>query len=255
VREGSGLFILRIAFGGGDDGLSVEIFGEDLESRPPARRTGPGGARPCPASPTCGSSRDPGRPERVIEVDREKIARLGLTMNQVAEVIETNLAGTRATVLRQRRPGVRHLGAPRRAATATSWPTSSRSPWSPPRAVRAARSVVDDLLRRGPVIIDRKDQERVIYVSGNVTGRDLGSVAEDARQALRRSTCRTASRSSWAASTRSSRRPTQLLDRHAAGDPPGLHGDGGPVREPARPVRRHVLDPHGASSACSSRCS
>ncbi len=40
-------------------------------------------------------------------------------------------------------------------------------------------------MRAGPVVIDRLDQERVLYVSANVAGRDLGSVAADAREALR----------------------------------------------------------------------
>jgi HAE1 family hydrophobic/amphiphilic exporter-1 len=47
-------------------------------------------------------------------------------------------------------------------------------------------SVVTVTSARGPVIVERKDQERVIYVSANVAGRDLGSVAEDVRAALRR---------------------------------------------------------------------
>jgi len=47
------------------------------------------------------------------------------------------------------------------------------------------RNVVDVRPRRGPVRIERKDQERVVTVSANVSGRDLGSIIEDARQRLR----------------------------------------------------------------------
>jgi HAE1 family hydrophobic/amphiphilic exporter-1 len=46
------------------------------------------------------------------------------------------------------------------------------------------RNVVDVRPRRGPVLIQRKDQERVVYVTANISGRDMGSILADIREGL-----------------------------------------------------------------------
>jgi HAE1 family hydrophobic/amphiphilic exporter-1 len=46
------------------------------------------------------------------------------------------------------------------------------------------RNVVSTEGGRGPILIDRKDQQRIVNVQANVAGRDLGSVAEDVEQRL-----------------------------------------------------------------------
>jgi hydrophobic/amphiphilic exporter-1 (mainly G- bacteria), HAE1 family len=184
VREGSGLFLLRIAFGGGDDGITVEIFGEDLESGLRLAERVQRSLEGVPGLSDVRVSRDPGRPERVVEVDREKIARLGLTMGDVASVVETNLAGTRATVLR--RDGHEYdvfvrLAEGDRGELADLEQITLVAPGD---VTVPLASVARIAAARGPVIVERKDQERVIFVSGAVAGRDLGSVAADVRQAL-----------------------------------------------------------------------
>ncbi|HUO85209.1 MAG TPA: efflux RND transporter permease subunit [Thermoanaerobaculia bacterium] len=185
TREGSGLFVMRIAFGGGDESLQVEIKGHDLERGYLLAEQIQEKLRSVPGVSDVRMSRDPGRPERVIRIDREKIARLGLSMNRVAQIIETNLAGTRATVLR--RAGreydifVRLAESDRQLLDDISNVSLvSANGESVPLA-----SVIDVSVSKGPVVIDRKDQERVLFVSANVAGRDLGSVAVDAQEALR----------------------------------------------------------------------
>lgn len=46
------------------------------------------------------------------------------------------------------------------------------------------RNVVQIRPRTGPVFIERKDQERIISVLANISGRDLGSIMTDIRRAL-----------------------------------------------------------------------
>jgi HAE1 family hydrophobic/amphiphilic exporter-1 len=185
AREGSGLFIMQRAFGGGEEGLQVEVRGFDLAKSYALAANVKTALEGVAGISDVRLNRDPGRPERVIRIDREKIARLGLSMTRVASVIETNLAGTRATVLR--RAGreydifVRLREGDRQAlADVESISLVSASGETVP-----LRSVIDVSYAAGPVAIDRKDQERVLYISGNVAGRDLGSVAEDARNAMR----------------------------------------------------------------------
>jgi len=47
------------------------------------------------------------------------------------------------------------------------------------------RNVVSVQPRRGPVMIQRKDQERIVTVSANISGRDMGSIIADIREGLR----------------------------------------------------------------------
>ena len=184
-REGSGLFLMRIAFGGGQESLEAEIRGQDLEQGFVLADRVKQALETVPGVSDARLGRDPGRAERVMRIDREKIARLGLSMQQVANVIETNVAGSRATVLR--RAG-REYDIFVRLAEADRQVLPDVEQVSLVTATGEAvplQSVVDVRYAKGPVIIDRKDQERVISVFANVTGRDLGSVAADAREALR----------------------------------------------------------------------
>lgn len=97
VSAQSGLWILRRVFGsGGAEDLSLEIRGYDLEQSYAIANdvklqieeiSGISGVR---------ISRSEGTPEENIIFDREKISALGLSLNQVAQTIQTNVGGSRA---------------------------------------------------------------------------------------------------------------------------------------------------------------
>jgi HAE1 family hydrophobic/amphiphilic exporter-1 len=53
----------------------------------------------------------------------------------------------------------------------------------------ALRNVVMTESSRGPVLIDRKDQQRRVTVHANVAGRNLGSVAKDVQTLLDQIPC------------------------------------------------------------------
>lgn len=185
AREGSGLFILRAAFGGGDVGFEVEIRGHDLQRGYAIAEQVQEIIQQIPGVTDVRIARDRGRPERIIRIDRDKIARLGLNMSQVSDIIETNIAGSRATFLR--RGGREYdifvrLDEPFREMLNDIDDISlvSANGESVP-----LRSVIDVTYAEGPVVIDRKDQERIIMVTANIAGRDLGSVVEDVRASFR----------------------------------------------------------------------
>ncbi len=184
TREGSGLFLLRIAFGGGSEALEAEIRGFDLGQGYQLAEQVRDALQTVPGVSDARIGRDPGRPERVIRINRDKIARLGLSMNQVAEIIETNVAGSRATVLR--RSGREYDIFVRLAQTDREVlaDIDQVSLVSASGEAVPLKSVIDVDYAKGPVVIDRKDQERVVSVYANVAGRDLGSVVADARQAI-----------------------------------------------------------------------
>jgi HAE1 family hydrophobic/amphiphilic exporter-1 len=186
AREGSGLFILNMAFGDNDQGLTVEVRGHDLDTGYALAEQVQAALSQVEGLEDVRIGRDPGRPERVMRINREKIARLGLSMDQVAGIIETNLAGSRATVLRESGREydiVVRLAEPDRSFLAD---VNQISLVSATGETVPLRNVVDITYARGPVIIDRKDQERVINVNANAAaGLDLGTLAARAREALR----------------------------------------------------------------------
>jgi hydrophobic/amphiphilic exporter-1 (mainly G- bacteria), HAE1 family len=186
TREGSGLFILRIAFGGDNSSnMSIELRGHDLDQGYGIAAELESALQEIPGITDVRIGRDRARPERAIRIDRERIARLGLNVSQVAGIIETNLSGSRATVLR--RSGreyaviVRLDEAQRELLTDIDNITlvSAQGETVP------LRSVVDVSFARGPMAIDRKDQERFIRINANIAGRDMGSVAADIRSVVR----------------------------------------------------------------------
>jgi hydrophobic/amphiphilic exporter-1 (mainly G- bacteria), HAE1 family len=186
TREGSGLFILRMAFGGDNNSnLSLELRGHDLD-----RGYGIAAEIEQAIAGISGITdvrigRDRARPERAIRIDRERIARLGLNVSQVAGIIETNLSGSRATVLR--RGGREYDVIVRLDETHREFLTDidNISLVAANGESVPLRSVVDVSFARGPMAIDRKDQERFIRINANVSGRDMGSVAADIRVAMR----------------------------------------------------------------------
>jgi hydrophobic/amphiphilic exporter-1 (mainly G- bacteria), HAE1 family len=186
AREGSGLFLLNIAFGDNDQGLTVEVRGHDLDTGYGVAEQVRDALSRVEGLEDVRIGRDPGRPERVMRINREKIARLGLSMDQVAGIIETNLAGSRATVLRESGREydiVVRLAEPDRTFLAD---VNQISLVSATGETVPLRNVVDITYARGPVVIDRKDQERVINVNANAAaGLDLGTLAARAREALR----------------------------------------------------------------------
>ncbi len=93
----------RFLSGGNQGGgrLSLEIRGEDIAE---ARRLSQAAKELLDSVPGVADARlgrDEGRPEFAIRVDREKAALLGVSATTVANTIRTNIAGTQAAMYRQ----------------------------------------------------------------------------------------------------------------------------------------------------------
>ena len=147
--------------------MAVEIRGENLvQARRIAQdvsdllQTTPGVADPR-------MSRDEGRPELAVQVDRPKAALFGLSTMQVANTIRTNVSGTTAAQFRQ--GGweypiiVRLREADRRQVTdVNDVMVNTQSGVTMP-----VRNVMTIQSQLGPTQIDRKNQERIIQVSAD----------------------------------------------------------------------------------------
>jgi HAE1 family hydrophobic/amphiphilic exporter-1 len=187
VSAQSGLWILRRVFsvGGGNEDLQIELRGYDLQqAQKIAQRVkeeletveGVAGAR---------SGRREGRPEQNIRFLRDKISSLGLTTQEVASAVQTNLGGSRAASYRtggEQFPITVRLRPEDRLSVQDLDNVSIRTPAG--NAVPLS-TLITTTRGRGPTEIQRINGQRVTYISATLTSDAvLGEVVDRARQRL-----------------------------------------------------------------------
>ncbi|MFH1737665.1 MAG: efflux RND transporter permease subunit, partial [bacterium] len=183
ISTGGGLFMLRMG-SGESNSISVEVRGYDLAvANDLARRIDEVVKRVDGITDTR-ISREEGSPEQIVRVDRRKAADLGLTVSRIGSTLETAVGGTTASYFRrggkEYRILVRLSEDDRRDLSSLLDLTVVNNARQPV----VLRNVVSVVPREGPVRIERKDQERIITISANFTGRDMGSVINDIRDEL-----------------------------------------------------------------------
>jgi HAE1 family hydrophobic/amphiphilic exporter-1 len=157
----------RFLSGGNNDSgrLSLEIRGESLQD---ARKIALAAKDVLDATPGVADARlgrDEGRPELAVRVDRSKAAVLGVSPAAVAETIRTNVAGTQAALFHQagnEYPIIVRLRQDQRQAAADVEDVLVSTPQG---RVMPAKNLlrIEDAV--GPVQIQRKNQQRIAFVS------------------------------------------------------------------------------------------
>jgi HAE1 family hydrophobic/amphiphilic exporter-1 len=133
-------------------------------------------------------SRRPGMPEMLVLVDRPKAASMGLNVSDVAGALRTAVGGSRSSMYRDRGDEYNILVRLQETDRLNLGQVGEVPLLTPSNQVVATESVVQMRRQEGPVSIDRRDQQRIIIVSGGLEDRDLGSVVADLDQALRQIT-------------------------------------------------------------------
>jgi cobalt-zinc-cadmium resistance protein CzcA len=119
-----------------------------------------------------------------IQIDRDAIARYGLHVNDVQEIVETAIGGRQATELldgARRFPVVVRLPAAMRqspeaiGALVVTAPGGERVPLSRLSTIRIAAT---------PEAVNHENAERRLVVQSNVRGRDVGSFVAEAQQRI-----------------------------------------------------------------------
>jgi HAE1 family hydrophobic/amphiphilic exporter-1 len=185
VRAPQGQFLLERILAT-EEGVSVEVRGYDLEALDLLARQVAEGIRGVAGVTDVVLSREAGIPQREILIDRDKVADLGLSVRDVTEVIETAVAGSRAGEFRTEGDAYRILVQLEDAEKRSLDEILDLSLRTPAGELVVLRNLVDTRSGRGPTTVDRKDQQRLVTVTANVAGRDLGSVAADVQQRLDR---------------------------------------------------------------------
>jgi HAE1 family hydrophobic/amphiphilic exporter-1 len=183
TRAPQGQFLLERLLAS-EEGVVVEVRGFDLPTLGALSRQVEQAAADVPGVTDVDVSRKAGIPEFDIRVDRQKVANLGLSVRDVTAVIETAMAGSQAGDYRVHGNSYRILvqleDAERRSLDEVLDLTLN----TPSGEQVSLRNLVQASYTRGPILIDRKDQQRLVTVRANVAGRDLGSVARDVQAHL-----------------------------------------------------------------------
>jgi HAE1 family hydrophobic/amphiphilic exporter-1 len=127
-----------------------------------------------------------GIPQQEIKIDRGKVADLGLSIRDVTKVIETAVAGSKAGEFRSQGNSYRIFVQLKEAGKRSLDEILNLTLTTGTGEQVTIRNLVATEAGRGPILIDRKDQQRLVTVEANIADRDLGSVAADTQALLDR---------------------------------------------------------------------
>ena len=183
VRAPQGQFLLERLLGG-DEGLTIEIRGHEFATLDALAGRAAKLIADVPGITDVQTSLEAGIPQQEIRVNRDKVSDLGLSVRNVTELLQTAVAGSKAGEYRTGGNSYRILLQLKDAEKRSLDEILNLTLTTASGEKVALRNVVASESSRGPILIDRKDQQRRVTVSANVAGRDLGSVALDVQALL-----------------------------------------------------------------------
>ena len=184
TRAGQGLFMLRMGTASSDN-ISVEIRGYDLITAQKLAIDVEQAVQRVAGITDTQISRQEGSPEQVIRIDRQKAADLGLSVSRIGDALETTVGGTQASYYRERGKQYRILVRLSEEDRRNLQDLLDLTVVNSRGESVILRNVVRAVPNEGPVSLERKDQERILTIRANFTGRDMGSVISDIRRELR----------------------------------------------------------------------
>jgi HAE1 family hydrophobic/amphiphilic exporter-1 len=184
VREGQGMFLMRMGTNA-DQAIGIEVRGYDLLTGQTLAQQISAAVADVPGITDVRISREAGMPEYRVRIDRNKAAELGLTATAIGNTVQTAMGGTAATKVRvdgkEYDVLVRLSEADRKSVDNINNLAVLNASLQPVALQSAAWLQSGE----GPVRVERRDRERIVTVSVNYEGRDMGSVVEDLRAAMK----------------------------------------------------------------------
>jgi HAE1 family hydrophobic/amphiphilic exporter-1 len=159
--------------------VELELYADDYEVLRQASVTTTARLAGVPGLADIASSAEEGSPEVRIRFNPDQLARLGLTPEAVSQTLRTKIRGDVATRISE---GDREIDVLVRASDGDRDEVSDIAGLVVQRRDGVAiplRAVAATELETGPSEIRRIGQRRAVVISGNLQGRDLGSVTAD----------------------------------------------------------------------------
>ncbi len=179
-----GGLVTRIITFGNDDPIDVEILGYDLATGSRLAKEVEGILRGTRGVTDIQVGREDGLPEYQVRVRQDRAAALGLTTFRVAGIVRRAVEGTEgaeSSIYIDPKTGREHNVRVRLREEDRKHPEDLARiplPVSGGRIV-SLENVVDVKHILSPIQLERKYQQRIIHVTANTSGRDLGSIAAE----------------------------------------------------------------------------
>ncbi len=175
----------RMIAGTGGKAIQLDIIGHSFEETDALANEIKDIMENVPGAVDVSISRDINRPELKIEVDREKAATLGLTMNAIASNMKTFIEGAIATRYREKGETYDIYVRLEESSRSKIEDVGNLALVSPLTGKQIRLSNVARIYEvKGPVSIERQNRERVVTVECNVYNRSAGKVKEDIERRL-----------------------------------------------------------------------
>ncbi|RJE47632.1 MULTISPECIES: efflux RND transporter permease subunit [unclassified Dehalobacter] len=166
------------------DPISITIKGEELDQLKQIGDDFVKEIKKIPGTREVKSSYEDGIPEVEISVDRQAASQYGLSAGTIATAVKASISGVTATQFKYNGTKIdvkikgdetfnRNLQALEQIPISTSLGYTV-----------TLGQVADISVSRGPVSISRDNQVRTLTISGQISGRDVGSVSSDIQAAL-----------------------------------------------------------------------
>ena len=183
TRAPQGQFLLNRLLGS-DDALTVEVRGFDLATLDDLARELASAIEPIAGITDVQVSSESGLPQEEIRIDRAKAADLGLNPRAVARFLETAMAGSSAGDYQVGGNAYRILVRLRDAERMELDDILDLTLTTPEGRQVALRNLLETVRGDGPLLIERKDQQRLVRITVNIAERDTASVARDVLAAM-----------------------------------------------------------------------
>ena len=246
TRASGGQMMFGMRGGGGQERVQIEIRGYDLQTGDALAQQVRKVVEGVEGVTDIRLSREMGNPEELFVIDRQAAADMKLSVSQIGQTIQTVLMGTQASYFREAGREFRILVKVKDSEKLDVERLLDLTLTNSDGEPVSLRNVVNVRPRRGPQRIERRDRDRVFNISGEIAGRDLGSVLGDIREGLRSVPIpRNFSVGFTGDYEEQQKAFRELLLSIILSLRSRLHDHGHAIRVAPRPARRHVLGAAG----------
>ena len=169
---------------GGEQPITVNIFGEDMETTDEVAERVRKIFEGTEGAVDVSVSRVKGRPELTVEVDRDKASAMGLNVSDISDTIRASFYGREATKFRARGEEYDIFVRLRKEDRSVKDDLLATPVRLPNGEVIRAGNIAKVNEELGPLEIERKDKGRVVNVGAGVFGRSLGEVSKDIKAGI-----------------------------------------------------------------------
>lgn len=173
----------RILFGGGKP-VSLEIYSHNLETANDFAQKLKSEISQIEGITDTSVSRDLGRPELRVMIDRVKASSLGLSVANVSDTLRTYFYGTTATKFRQEGDEYDIFLRLRESERQSLKDIEDIPIYAETGKMIRLSNIAKVIQYAGPIEIERQNQQRIIKVEANTFRRSLGEITRDIRQLL-----------------------------------------------------------------------